>query len=171
MMSCAPISARIKNTLLQDGDDPEDKDQVARSLTDSDIDPLKMTTMRVCNLPRRCMQDRFIALLDSYGFEGTYDFVYVPYCIEKRKNRGYGFVNFLDAENGKRLRSLWNLQQVFPAVHSTQPTKAITVGFAVIQGAEENVRALLDKNNPPTFYRAVQPARTTSSSWMGWMGL
>merc|ERR1712112_444929 len=84
------------------------------------------------------------ALLDSYGFEGTYD----------------------DAENGKRLRSLWNLQQVFPAVHSTQPTKAITVGFAVIQG-EENVRALLDKNNPPTFYRAVQPARTTSSSWMG----
>jgi len=110
------------------------------------------------------MQDRFIALLDSYGFEGTYDFVYVPYCTEKRKNKGYGFVNFLDAENGKRLYRLWNLQQVFPAVHSSQSIKALTVGYGAIQGAEENVRALQEKNNPPNFYRAVQPARITHSS-------
>jgi len=195
MMASALISPRVRNTFLEFRDEPSPcsstkrkaasmpvlrlklKDQVARlsgselaRLSSSDIDRTgspKMTTMRVSNLPQRCKQDRFIALLDSYGFEGTYDFVYVPYCTEKRKNKGYGFVNFLDAENGKRLYKLWNLQQVFPAVHSSQSIKALTVGYGAIQGAEENVRALQEKNNPPEFYSAVQPARITSFSSAG----
>jgi len=188
----SPISAkgklRIRNTFLEFGDEQnscsfrkrrsqsvpdltekprsKSKDQVVRSSSYTEFDrtdSTKMTTMMVRNLPQRCKQERFINLLDSYGFEGTYDFVYVPYCTKRRKNKGYGFVNFLDVENGKLLHRLWNRQQVFPAVSPTQPTKALSVGFAATQGVEENVRALQD-NDSLTFYRAVQPARITGSS-------
>merc|ERR1712112_580386 len=84
----------------------------------------KMTTMMVRNLPPRYVQDRFIALLDSYGFDGTYDFVYVPHAASnKNKNKGYAFVNFLNAEYAKRLREVWDLQCIF---HAEQSTRSLT---------------------------------------------
>jgi len=122
-----------------------------------------LTTVVVRNLPLRCNQSRFCTVLDSYGFEGTYDYVYVPFNTDRRKNKGYGVVNFITAEDGKRLHKLWNHQKVFPAVFSIQPTKELSVGFAAIQGVE-NLRALQEKSDAVTFYRAVKPERTKTSA-------
>jgi len=122
-----------------------------------------LTTVVVRNLPLRCNQSRFCTVLDSYGFEGTYDYVYVPFNTDRRKNKGYGVVNFITAEDGKRLHELWNHQKVFPAVFSIQPTKELSVGFAAIQGVE-NLRALQKKSDSMTFYRAVKPERTKTSA-------
>jgi len=133
----------------------------------------------VRNLPPRYVQDRFIALLGSYGFDGTYDFVYVPHAASnKNKNKGYAFVNFLNAEYAKRLREVWDLQCIFHAEQSTRSLtrsvriprrslKGVSVGYAAIQGVEANLanlRVRQGKGNTPAFYCAVQPARTTTSS-------
>lgn len=54
------------------------------------------------NLPNRLMRDSFVELMDKEGFEGTYDFVYLPFDFHRNGGFGYAFVNFVASENAKR---------------------------------------------------------------------
>jgi hypothetical protein len=71
----------------------------AEMLSDSDSE---RTTVIIKGLPEAYTRDMFTMLLDSNGFRACYDFVYVPHRFETRLSSGYGFVNFLLAEDADR---------------------------------------------------------------------
>lgn len=48
-------------------------------------------------MPVTTDRDRFRELLDTEGFQGRYDFVYVRGNLKTKKFFGYGIVNFFDA--------------------------------------------------------------------------
>jgi len=54
------------------------------------------TTLMVRNLAQRMSRSAFMGALDAAGFAGLYDFVHLPGSFGTSKNKGYGFINFVD---------------------------------------------------------------------------
>jgi hypothetical protein len=53
------------------------------------------TTLMLRNIPNDYTRELFLALLDSNGLAGTYNFVYLPIDFKRMSSLGYGFVNFV----------------------------------------------------------------------------
>jgi len=81
-------------------------------------------TLMVHHLPDWILQQDLMDMLNSSGFDGLYDFVFVPASFDTGKGKGYGFVNFKTAEAAHALRKTWKLR----------------VGMARIQGREANIQ-------------------------------
>jgi hypothetical protein len=73
------------------------------------------TTVMFRNLPNDYSQKMLLALLDSEGFEGLYDFVYLPFDFKRYAGLGYAFVNMISADAAKKVKTKlqgfrkWNL--------------------------------------------------------------
>lgn len=52
------------------------------------------TTVMLRNIPNNFTRTLFLELLDSAGFSGKYDFVYLPIDFKSQAGLGYAFVNF-----------------------------------------------------------------------------
>lgn len=55
----------------------------------------ELTTVMLRNVPNGYKRDMLLELLDSHGFRGLYDFVYLPMDFRNGVNLGYAFVNLL----------------------------------------------------------------------------
>lgn len=64
----------------------------------------KRTTVMMKNIPNNYTRDMFLAMLDEEGFEGLYDFVYLPFDFNRDANLGYAFVNMTSAH---AVEALW----------------------------------------------------------------
>jgi hypothetical protein len=60
------------------------------------------TTALLRNLPRDFTRARLVELLEDEGFDGTFDFVYVPMDFSSQASLGYAFVNFVTAGDVRR---------------------------------------------------------------------
>jgi hypothetical protein len=56
-----------------------------------------MTSLMLRNLPNNLKRSALLELFDSLGFQGLYDFVYLPIDFARKANVGYCFVNLVDA--------------------------------------------------------------------------
>lgn len=88
------------------------------------------------NIPNRYCQAQLLDEIDGEGFDGTYDFFYLPMDTHNRTNVGYAFINFtlpatmqnfIAAFSGYRFKD-----------HSSQ--KVAKVSPAHLQGFHENVQ-------------------------------
>ncbi|CAJ1344317.1 unnamed protein product [Effrenium voratum] len=59
---------------------------------------VEITTAMIRNVPNQLNRKQFVERLDQLGFQGLYDFVYVPMDRATRMNVGYAFVNFVRPE-------------------------------------------------------------------------
>lgn len=66
--------------------------------TDSNSTDDTRTTVMIRNLPDSCGRDMLQEVLDSKGFSGQYDFLYVPVDFGSGNGLGYAFVNLLSPE-------------------------------------------------------------------------
>jgi len=88
-------------------------------------------------------------LLDAHGFEGCYDFVYLPMDFRRGAGLGYAFVNMVSVQQAKALREslhgfcAWELSS----------HKVCEVHFGeLLQGLEQHIERY---RNSPVMHRAV----------------
>eukprot|EP00437_Effrenium_voratum_P011483 CAMPEP_0181455848 /NCGR_PEP_ID=MMETSP1110-20121109/30965_1 /TAXON_ID=174948 /ORGANISM="Symbiodinium sp., Strain CCMP421" /LENGTH=295 /DNA_ID=CAMNT_0023580237 /DNA_START=15 /DNA_END=903 /DNA_ORIENTATION=+ len=94
------------------------------------------TTVMLRNIPNRYSQASLLQEIDAAGYEGTYDFFYLPMDTQNRTNVGYAFINFLTPQDLERFMTgfaAYAFQQ-----HCSQ--KLAQVSLAHIQGFIENIR-------------------------------
>lgn len=60
-------------------------------------DPEGRTTVMLRNLPNNYTRDMLLELIDSLGFCGKYDFLYLPIDFQTQACLGYAFVNLVDS--------------------------------------------------------------------------
>eukprot|EP00927_Polykrikos_kofoidii_P033586 TRINITY_DN28408_c0_g1_i1.p1 TRINITY_DN28408_c0_g1~~TRINITY_DN28408_c0_g1_i1.p1 ORF type:complete len:406 (+),score=56.90 TRINITY_DN28408_c0_g1_i1:67-1218(+) len=94
------------------------------------------TTIMLRNIPNKYTQVKLMQELDDCGYEGAYDFFYLPMDVHNRSNVGYAFINFLTPEVADKFRQEFS-HHCFQRFHSR---KVGTVCIAHVQGLDENLR-------------------------------
>jgi len=54
------------------------------------------------NMPSSYTRDMLLELVDSMGFAGAYDFVYLPIDFKSQVGLGYALINFVSVSDAKR---------------------------------------------------------------------
>lgn len=95
------------------------------------------TTLMVRNIPPKCTQE---SLLQVWPPDGSYDMLYLPFSFESRRNCSYAFVNFVTHAAATHFKEQWH-KKYLGIAHGAK--KALDIGFAVVQGRDENMRQFL----------------------------
>ncbi|CAK0800980.1 unnamed protein product [Prorocentrum cordatum] len=100
-------------------------------------DPGKITTMMVSNLPLRLQRSELMDMLDGSGFDGVYDFCYVPSDFHSGMNNGHAFINFHDHGTAVRFKEAWHAAAPFRDYSDSQTLRVVP---ARIQGLRANAK-------------------------------
>lgn len=73
---------------------------IKESLPESTGEP--RTTVMLRNMPNNYSRDMLLELLDSEGFSGQYDFLYLPIDFQTKACLGYAFINLVSAAAAMR---------------------------------------------------------------------
>lgn len=95
------------------------------------------TTVMIRNIPSGYNQREIMRELNAMGFEGTYDFFYMPLDSGTMSNVGYAFVNFADSADAERCMKA--LDKYRFKQHRRTSSKVASVSIAHIQGLEANL--------------------------------
>jgi hypothetical protein len=98
------------------------------------VDWTGKTTIMMRNIPNRYNQALLVAELEEFGFDGSYDFLYLPMNADRNGNRGYAFINFLAEESVRAFRDIYH-GAVMGGIRSKEP---ISILPAALQGLEQN---------------------------------
>lgn len=96
-----------------------------------------ITTVMIRSIPNKCSQRELIAELESVGFQGCFDFLYIPLDLGTMANVGYAFINFTHPSHAARC------MEVLPKHHFRRQRKVgkgVAVCAAHMQGLEANLR-------------------------------
>lgn len=91
--------------------------------------------MMLRNTPNRYTAEELLAEMIGLGFEGAFDFFYLPIDFDTKRNRGFCFVNFVSASRAADFAAAFHglsLQR-----YATR--KVLEVSPALTQGFEANV--------------------------------
>lgn len=107
------------------------------------------TTIMMRDIPNSYSTSRLIELFDTAGFQGTYDFVYLPIDFRTKMSLGYAFVNFVDSGVAQQFMICF---EGFSSWHFSSP-KVCNVSWSVPnQGLEEHVERY---RNSPIMHEGV----------------
>jgi len=133
------------------------------SLASDEVDGA--TTVMVQNLPRLFSQKDLMNSLDLLGFEGTYDFAYLPVCFTNGHCRGYAFVNFRTSAFASKLLAEWQDAKYLLSKKQKKPllaTYAETQGLAALLAQPQMKRMQRVRNDD--FRPFVAGAMSTGAS-------
>lgn len=93
-----------------------------------------ITTVMMRNLPNKYTQRMLVTEIAKAGFESTFNFLYVPIDHQTQANRGYAFINFLDAGTA------WDFKMAYDQrkMKRFNSNKLVTVTPAAMQGYDAN---------------------------------
>jgi hypothetical protein len=100
------------------------------------------TTVMLRNIPNKYTQRMLLDQLNAMGYEGKYDFFYLPIDFRNRCNVGYAFINFLSNGTAKLFKN--HLDGYRLTGFNSQ--KICEVSYARVQGLDANV--LHYRNSP-----------------------
>lgn len=95
------------------------------------------TTVMMKNLDHGLTQQLVLDDFKANGFEGTFDFFYLPAGTGKHINRGYGFVNFCSPGFARHFREFYEGRHLC-ADKSSRTDKLLKVTPATLQGFAAN---------------------------------
>jgi hypothetical protein len=87
----------------------------------------------VRNIPVRYTQD--MLLKEWPNDTGMYDFVYLPICIDRKRNASFCFINFVDTESALKFHTAWHKQRL----QHFSTRKPLDISPADVQGRDENL--------------------------------
>jgi len=76
----------------------------------------ELTTIMMRNIPNNVTREQLLVLVDDEGFQGRYDFLYLPVDLKKKVGLGYAFINFASHEDAEAFAqhfrgfNAWNMQ-------------------------------------------------------------
>lgn len=105
---------------------------------DADDQELPRTTLMVQNIPRRIKREDFLQALAEQGFDGTYDYFYLPRSFHTSSNKGYAFLNFTEAEVAGRFKRTFNMSLLL-GTDKRSRQKTLRVTDAAVQGKRNNL--------------------------------
>lgn len=91
----------------------------------------------VRNIPVRYTQD--MLLKEWPNDTGMYDFLYLPICIDRKRNASFCFINFNSQESAIEFQQTWHKKRL--ANFSTR--KPLDISPADVQGRDENLLQIL----------------------------
>jgi len=97
----------------------------------------EFTTLMIRNLPHDITQMDLLAELHENGFEGAYDFLYMPANFCSGRGKGYAFINFTRKSTARRFVSEWHKGLRFGA---GQNHRGLSISAAAVQGREANIK-------------------------------
>eukprot|EP00928_Gymnodinium_smaydae_P011165 TRINITY_DN14152_c1_g2_i1.p1 TRINITY_DN14152_c1_g2~~TRINITY_DN14152_c1_g2_i1.p1 ORF type:complete len:301 (+),score=14.69 TRINITY_DN14152_c1_g2_i1:64-966(+) len=102
-----------------------------------------VTSVMVRNVSYKCTKAMFCDELNRAGFEGLFDYAYVPVNAGRGTSKGYAFANFVDA------RTAFKFKEQFHGRRMDMPggTKLLEVIPANLQGYARNVSHYIDKQH------------------------
>lgn len=98
----------------------------------SDAEEFGSATLMVRNIACRYSKEDVVGFLADLGFQGTYDFFYLPMNATQRANLGYFFINFTNEADSDRCRE--SLQG--KCLGTSQTQKRCDVSLARVQGSK-----------------------------------
>eukprot|EP00747_Dinoflagellata_sp_TGD_P168942 gnl/TRDRNA2_/TRDRNA2_196580_c0_seq1.p1 gnl/TRDRNA2_/TRDRNA2_196580_c0~~gnl/TRDRNA2_/TRDRNA2_196580_c0_seq1.p1 ORF type:complete len:265 (+),score=47.61 gnl/TRDRNA2_/TRDRNA2_196580_c0_seq1:51-797(+) len=105
-------------------------------------------TVMMKNLPNRYSQQMLLEEIVKAGFLGSFDFLYLPLDPDTSVNRGYAFINFVDACEAQMFKAVFDGRKLSP-----NSSKCVSVMPATTQGFEANYahysRSLLNCSGGP----------------------
>jgi RNA recognition motif-containing protein len=101
-------------------------------------DEEQRTTLVMGNVPCGVTRDELINVMNENGFEGAFNFVYLPIDFKTTQSKGYGFVNLMSTELAHRFIDAFNGFTQWPI----RCWKTCTVTWAKTQGLKANVDRL-----------------------------
>jgi len=117
----------------------------------------EITTVMLKNIPGRCTQSEVLSAIDAMGFDGAYDFFYLP--ILRAHNVGYAFVGFKDADDAERFARVMTGFR-FPNRKSPKVCEVVPAHF---QGLQKNL-SRFRKANVWRSKRALHAAEADAAS-------
>lgn len=89
-------------------------------------------TLMVRNIPVRYTQEM---LLKEWPNECTYDFLYLPICIDSKRNASFAFVNFVSTAAALAFHARWHKHRLA----YFRSRKPLDISAADVQGRDENL--------------------------------
>jgi len=112
------------------------------------------TTVMLKNLPNNLLRDSLVQLLDDAGFNGAYDFLYLPIDFAKDANLGYAFLNLVD---GDTATEFWSAFQGFSNWGEDRASsKVCQLEWSQLQGFKAHVQRY---RNSPVMHAAMCDSR------------
>lgn len=97
------------------------------------------TTAMLRNLPNKYMRDKLVSRLNSCGYKGDIDFLYLPIDFRNKCNVGYCFLNFRTSKALARFRDEFHGQQSGEKLPGFNSKKVLEVSPARVQGLHPNI--------------------------------
>jgi len=105
-------------------------------LSDTPTSTGEATTLMLRNLPEHIVQQDLIDALNAAGFNGLFDFCYMPSIFATGMGKGYAFIDFITADSAESLRFAWEGRS--PLGKSNKGR--LRASLAHIQGRDANIR-------------------------------
>lgn len=97
------------------------------------------TTLMIHSIPRAYTRSALIGDIEEIIGQNTFDFVYLPWNVEKQENMGCAFVDFRSADIARRAAKKFKMH-LFPS--QSRPAK---VSPAHVQGLKANIQYYIGK--------------------------
>jgi len=83
-----------------------------------------VVTVMMRQIPRHITQQHLLQEVIAHGFEGLFDFLYLPWDLKKGTNVGYGFISFSDP------RTAASFRDAFDGTYLGTPEARTLTGFS-----------------------------------------
>lgn len=101
----------------------------------SDTENHLATTLMFRNIPNKYTREMLLEEIGEKGFNGKYDFFYLPIDFRNRCNVGYAFINFISQKEAETFKYAFQGQQL----KEFNSAKVCKITVAKVQGRDANV--------------------------------
>jgi hypothetical protein len=138
----------------QHGHKPEPREHNLAQTCDDSCRVAPPTTMMIRNLPRRYSEEYLLMDLHDLGFDGTFDFLFLPRDKISSACVGYAFVNFTSPYWAEQC--IHSFKDYEFKRHQRGMSKVAQVCVAQLQGLEKNLQHYQDGRYASTIRSKMQ---------------